>query len=361
MGNTKELSVVEILEKRLQELKKFLEEKGNSATEISPEKTETDTRIQKYEERGYTGNLGTEQLELRDILEGYRKSGEINELIAFDEEIRKDSNQYSSETHGAAHTRRVAFFARTLANLGNLDDRDKKILLFAAKNHDIGRVHDWEDAEHGKNSASKLNGAKGWDEFSADEQELIAFVITEHSKGKDDNIQAISGLSPDKQAKYKTILEYLKDADKLDRVRLGRFDGLDPSRLSMPISKKMVKMAYQSYEFLFDSFDYERKTSKTERMLQDIDSALILVEQVKTHPTIETVETEPLRYFDDEPDKEISPSDELLKKTVERSKVRCGLWGIKSLALHIKAKLMEKINAKKKGMKEGDGLTHNDE
>lgn len=65
-------------------------------------------------------------------------------------------------------------------------------------------------------------------------------------------------LPPKKQESYKKMLNYMKDADKLDRVRLGKYDGLDPARLSLPISQKLIKAAYQSHEYLFDFLELEK-------------------------------------------------------------------------------------------------------
>ena len=302
MGNIENIPVHDIIKKRLNEIRRLLEKTPKTtpqSEEESPERLETDEDRRKYEIWGYIDNPEDEQLELADIMEQYRKSGEMKEIIGFDERIIKDPMQYKSELHGAPHTRRVAFLVRTLANLYQLPENDKRLLLFAAQNHGIGREHDMEDIEHGQKSAYKLKDAEGWTEFSPEEQELISFIITQHSEEKNSQIQAISRLGDDKKERYKMMLNYLTDADKLDRVRLGRSDGLDPSRLTLPISKKMVKMAYQTKQFLFKVFEYEESESKIRRMLEDVNAAIKLIEQIEQSPMEEVIEVNPLIYFDD--------------------------------------------------------------
>lgn len=332
MENITEMSVTDILETRLKGLKDFLIKERITK---SLEEAEWNEKLEKYEAIGYSEDLETIQLELRDVLEQYKKSGEISEVIAFDKGINIDNKQYEktgldNDTHGRLHARRVAFFVRTLANLGGLTEQDKKILLFAAKNHDIGRKHDYEDAKHGMDSASMLIHTRGWEEFSEEEQELIKFIVIEHSKGQDDNAQAIERLNDEKKYKYKMMLNYLKDADKLDRVRLGNGPkvGLDASRLQLDVSKQLVKMAYQLHEFSLDISEQE----KINIMLQDIEETVERVQHAKTTPITEQITTEPLRYFDDEPQQ---------VKIVTEDKIRLGLSEINEVTVEMRKDLTQ--------------------
>jgi len=199
--------------------------------------------------------------------------------------------------HGVNHTRRVAFNARLLADIDGLSEEDKKVLLAAAMYHDIGRVNDDEDSEHGSYSVKKMQSRNLLSEFSDEDKDLIYFLIYEHSLPKRKNKEDISELQPGLKERYSRLLKYLKDADKLDRVRLGRYDGLNTSRLELPTSLKLVKLAYQSYLY-FESYMEHENNCRVYEMAKHLEDR-VNEEIEKTGK--EPIGLEKIAYYDDVP------------------------------------------------------------
>lgn len=284
-------------------------------SEIRLKEMDSEQEIKRLEFLGYNEkDIQEEQLDIKDIIKELEGKGEFKEFLERDSKIEKNPLQYQSYLHGTDHTRRVAFFATILSDLGGLDQKDKSVLMKAVQYHDIGRINDYEDKQHGASSVEKIEGnSKALKDFNTEDQELIKFIIEQHSKPKKENEEAILELDDTKKERYQTLLNYMKDSDKLDRVRLGKYDGLDVSRLSLPSSKKMIKVAYQTHEHLFDIINmknkdiYEKKVAKIQEYIE-------IINEEKDKP-IENVKVESLTYFDDE-EKQIQ-NEEMIESKVE--------------------------------------------
>jgi len=124
-----------------------------------------------------------------------------------------------SWTHGVRHTQRVHIHAQRLTTELGWAESDRRLALAAALWHDIGRRHDGKEPEHGANSAKHalklgLPGA-----LAPDDAELALFAVTFHSLHDEEGRRAARGLAQPERALG--LLWMLKDADALDRVRLG--------------------------------------------------------------------------------------------------------------------------------------------
>ena len=140
-----------------------------------------------------------------------------------------------SELHGREHSMRVLFFCILLANMKNLPTKDKDILAQAAIYHDIGRTNDREDENHGLLSVKKYN---------KNANPIILFLMEYHCKPDEQGIAFIESdpyLSLEKE-KIKLLYSIFKDADALDRVRLGKFE-LDFEQLRTEEAKKLPAIA----------------------------------------------------------------------------------------------------------------------
>ena len=207
---------------------------------------------------------GLKQLSLKDELESLTTSD-------MGKYFRKKFNQIDKKPivpkgiHGIDHNNRVATLAMIIAkNEGilenDLDDKTKDILLSAAYYHDIGRrkgpITD-NYGPHSKNSARKvkkmdlyyLNGEK----YTETDKRMLQAIIEAH-EGKDKSMQKIC-------KKYKVpeesinqtimLMQVIKDADALDRVRLDvnlptmiQTD-LNPNYLRLNTSKQLLNVSYQ--------------------------------------------------------------------------------------------------------------------
>lgn len=307
MGNIQTTDILQILRRRIEETKR---EYGIARKEKAFKKYPKVLEDSEMAQRGYEeSKIDVEQIDFLGAMRLFKACDDFEDFLMTDNLIQTDSNQYKkSELHGVNHTRRVSFNVRLLADIDGLSEEDKKILLTAAMYHDIGRVNDDEDPSHGAYSVKKMKSRQLISEFSEEDQELIYFLIYEHSLPKRKNKEDISGLKPGLKERYSTMLKYLKDADKLDRVRLGRYDGLNPSRLELPTSQRLVKLAYQSYLYFKSYVEYEQ-ICRIHDMAKHLEDRII--EEIE-RPYAEKVSTEEIHYYDD---KEVEEDKDTRKET----------------------------------------------
>lgn len=133
--------------------------------------------------------------------------------------------------HGAPHTSRVLIWADRLARIiGPSGALRGEELRWAAAVHDVGRMDDGIDRGHGSRSAAwvveRLPELRG--ETRALDLGFIAELCRWHET-RDDEIERLS-----------LELVILKDADALDRCRLG---DLDPERLRLSRARTLVAPA----------------------------------------------------------------------------------------------------------------------
>lgn len=111
---------------------------------------------------------------------------------------------------------------------------NREVVRWAAATHDVGRIDDGNDLKHGARSAKWIE-ENLYDQMSAEMLDMATYIVHWH-------------VPPDTEApEMTTELKVLKDADALDRVRLG---DLDTRYLRTDVAKKMVGLAedlYQSY------------------------------------------------------------------------------------------------------------------
>jgi len=196
---------------------------------------------------------------------------------------------YKSYKHGINHNERVSLYTFVLANLLNLKKEDLKLALYAAMYHDIGRINDCEDTNHGKNSADKLDSLN----LDVTEEELIILktIITCHSLDdkkfdkicKENNIQDYD--------RCKTLFNILKDSDALDRTRLG-WPRVRLEMLRIKHSLRLVKLSYEMfYNFKLmkkdEGLQIEECIKNTRKRYKNSKVKKIIEEQIKTFFEIE--------------------------------------------------------------------------
>lgn len=204
-----------------------------------------------------------------------KKAGTFSETIMAVSDTYTRRNSFELGDHDLTHTQRVILNAAMIMNLRNeLSERERKIIYTAAEFHDTGRVHDYEDKFHGERAVQKFSHEL--DSFSEEEQDLIKFMIIQHCKSTSENEMAIQALnkSEEEKAKYRLFLNYLKDADKLDRVRFPELipmlsDSLDPNRLYFDESKQLIKFACESLENSTDLFKVKNSKTKEDLFRRD--------------------------------------------------------------------------------------------
>ncbi|MDZ4169075.1 MAG: hypothetical protein U1E26_05420 [Coriobacteriia bacterium] len=154
--------------------------------------------------------------------------------------VRPDGHDASRTIHGVNHGARVRVHAMWIADREGFAAYQREALHHAAVWHDIGRTHDGADYYHGAKSAGKLVGLglhNGIDPFVLD---LALFAITHHC-GSEEHAERAARWTGESEGSYLCVFRALKDADGLDRVRLG---DLDPSLLRYECTHHRIDDAY---------------------------------------------------------------------------------------------------------------------
>lgn len=142
--------------------------------------------------------------------------------------------------HGVLHSKRVMLLVLFLAEQLKCTEQDIHLLAMAAAYHDIGRRHDGICEVHGMLSIRKATKLGLINHFNGEDLEILKYIIIYHCMDDQTGLDEISSMKIFNQERAKALLKILKDADNLDRVRLG---DLDTKFLRHDISKGIVKLA----------------------------------------------------------------------------------------------------------------------
>jgi len=158
---------------------------------------------------------------------------------------RPDGSSGAHGIHGIAHTQRVWVHAQEISELLGLTEWQRQALNHAALWHDIGRTHDGGDYYHGAKSAGKVIGLRLHDGIDSAVRDTALYAVTHHCGSEEHGERAAEWLTDPEAALI--VFRVLKDADGLDRVRLGRHD-LDVRQLRFEVSKQRVGRAWELLE-----------------------------------------------------------------------------------------------------------------
>ena len=156
---------------------------------------------------------------------------------------------YKSQVHGEKHISRVCILAYYLACIKEFPLEIIRDVLEIAKYHDIGRINDGKDENHG------LRGAILYSQYfrnTSEKSNVYGAIITAHSL-RDEVFEKVWlewTNSMDNINYGKMLLGIIKDADALDRFRL-RDCSLRTEFLHNKESLYLVRAAYELYH-LYD-------------------------------------------------------------------------------------------------------------
>lgn len=158
--------------------------------------------------------------------------------------LRPDGSDGSGSIHGVNHTLRVMVHAVEIAERVDATPLERQAVLLAALWHDVGRTDDGRDDRHGEKSARKVLALGLHRGHPAAAVEIALYAVTYHSGPEEDGVAAARRL-PDPGAALR-VFQILKDADGLDRVRLGDLDvrrlRLGPSPLQVPRARELLAL-----------------------------------------------------------------------------------------------------------------------
>ena len=150
----------------------------------------------------------------------------------------KDFDNYSS-VHGLNHTYRVMSHVLRIGHAARLN-REVKLAFSAAYIHDLARKHDRYCDQHGTwAEETKLPRFRNFFEengISDPEIKIIGTAVRNHSERYELDLE-------DKAYKVTSLL---KDADALDRIRIGE-NNLNPDYLRFEQSHDMISFAKKLY------------------------------------------------------------------------------------------------------------------
>lgn len=144
-----------------------------------------------------------------------------------------------SDIHGKEHQARVLLLTQIIAHMVDLPLRDRKLLAEAAIFHDTRRTNDDEDPAHGEAARSYY-----WRTVNKPNP-IVEFLCKYHCLPDNEGYGAIANIATLKRDKERVTRLYriFKDADGLDRIRLGGIDQLDLNQLRMKCSKELTLVA----------------------------------------------------------------------------------------------------------------------
>lgn len=125
--------------------------------------------------------------------------------------------------HGKKHAERVLDFALKLSEFFEVD---KKVIVIAALLHDVGRVNDYDDPEHGERGAVMAKEFIRAHRIDVDTS-LVSRCIAGHVKENNTEVEC----------------KIIGDADKLDRFRFRGHDCLRVEFLELPESFSLIEYA----------------------------------------------------------------------------------------------------------------------
>jgi len=125
---------------------------------------------------------------------------------------------YQSEIHGRDHIQRVLLLSALLAWKEEISEDNIRLLYYAASYHDIGRVNDTYDTEHGTRSASRIHEITG---LSGEELKMVQGAVAAHSRPDSKLESTMEEYEPFDFKRGIELAKFLKDADGLDRVRIS--------------------------------------------------------------------------------------------------------------------------------------------
>lgn len=214
-----------------------------------------------------TGDMGSEEEIL--VMPGKVRNVSSTELLDIDsQEVKKVMgeavrvyqiwsddiiNLYNgmpdSDTHDVMHTLRVALLSCIIGTHEGLSDEKLFTLCEAVMYHDAGRRSDGIENGHGEAGAKVYKEEGGQDPY-------VEFAVRMHCVDNKICEERVRNEFPEEeQAHAMQILNILKDADALDRVRFGLAldpgaDGLDVNYLHYDFSKRLTPLAKQCFRHL---------------------------------------------------------------------------------------------------------------
>ena len=183
-------------------------------------------------------------MQFQAVLPIIRNANFIAKYKEYDKLIVPDLYHRPSGIHGVGHVRRTLLLSLLMSDFDKLSIQHTLILAYASVYHDIGRTHDGVDYYHGYASYEKVLEHGLLNNHEANEVYTIQELIERHAIS-DKKAFSFETLDEAKRDEVQFLLRYFKDADGLDRVRLG---DLNAKYLRTDTAKRLTLVAQQILE-----------------------------------------------------------------------------------------------------------------
>lgn len=120
------------------------------------------------------------------------------------------------------------------------------------------------------------------------------------------------------------VMDATIDSKGIQNITMGNIENI-------PVSSVLEKRLQELKVFLEEQIKISTGTPNIDKMIEETIAAINIVELSKNTSSQETIETEQLRYFDDEPEKIFDEKEAILAQVVEDSKERVGLKKINKI------------------------------
>lgn len=147
----------------------------------------------------------------------------------------------NTEHHTKLHSARVLLFCLLISQKLNLSKVQREILAIAACYHDSRRIDDWLDRGHGKRAAQYYK--ESCKDLHLPYYEVAYELIAYHDQDDQMGIKRMKEKF-DKDPTMLLLYQVFKDADGLDRLRLGE-NALDVKYLRIKESLLFVELSKQ--------------------------------------------------------------------------------------------------------------------
>ena len=154
-------------------------------------------------------------------------------------ETRVTFSLVGSNIHTRMHEEHVLLFSLLMAEDAALSDEEKSVLGAAAVFHDTRRQNDYYDVGHGRRAAQYYKQFCEQNGLIADYR--VDFLLSYHDQPDE---SGLAFLKENDFSGLKSLYDIFKDADGVDRVRLGP-NALDYDRLRTKKSLTLVPLAKQ--------------------------------------------------------------------------------------------------------------------
>lgn len=151
---------------------------------------------------------------------------------------------YQSSLHGQGHIERALLLSALLNRMEGLAVADLELMFLAVSYHDVGRVNDGYDTEHGTRSAARLRELTG---RSGEDLMLMQGAVAAHSRPDKRMEETVAFYHAADYPHALSLARLLKDADGLDRVRI---QDLNPDFLRHENARALAPFA----QHLFDLY-----------------------------------------------------------------------------------------------------------